>query len=603
MAHFGKSGSAVKSTPTEWLKVSSEIGTLVNKWAERDDLVVYVGGEMSAPVSALFDPATAEIEVNAKDAFGIADPEIVGDLNDRGMMYEFPKATGAILHEACHARFTQWSLVKSSKDLTPAQNEALHLLEEGRIEGLGVLTFPKNREFLRTSAMEIVIGDLDEEELAKTTTTRAMARMAGLVGGRIDAGVLEYSDVKMVIDLVTSTLGNDLYGKLRDLWRKAQRHTKHDNADDLYPLAIEWVRLVEERAKEQGEPEPNDGVIECHFPMPQEMIDKIKDVLKEAGEETGFSSSMSLGDQEEDERWEEDTKERASKAKEQTKNKEVEKKIFSSAKNSGSDTNGSASRLVETRKPTSAERVASVKVGQMLDKAKYRERDVTSHTSVLPQGRLRSRALVQGQALKSKGIMTPVEAWEYKTRKHTDEPTLSVGVMVDISGSMGGAMLPMATTAWVLAEAGRRVQAETAMVYYGSGVFPTLRRGQHLPEVNIYSAPDGTEKFDEGFRALDGHLNLLEGRGARLLVIVSDGHYSGSEPNNAKRWIDECGKRGVAVLWVTFDNDTEYVERRYLDGNKTARSISLAKSAPEQSAILIGTACAETLEQVGKRNQ
>jgi hypothetical protein len=601
MSHFGTNASGVKATPAEWLKVGSQIGTLVNKWAERNDLVVYVGGEMSAPVSALFDPATAEIEVNAKDAFGIADPEIVGDLNDRSMMYEFPKATGAILHEACHARFTQWSLVKSNADLKPRENEALHLLEEGRIEGLGILTFPENAEFLRASAMEIVIGDLTDEKLAGMSGTRAFAQIAGLVGGRIDAGVLDYADVKPVLDLAIGGLGQDLYDQLRMLWRKAQAHTKHSNADDLYPLAIEWERLVSEKAKEKGEEtEKGEGSGgEGCIPIPSEILEAIQEALEKSADESSWTATINLGDQEGEEKREQEVKERQDEGKRRQQNKEAESKVFTKA--SGEIAFGhSGSKLVETRKPTSAERVASVKVGQMLDKAKYRERDVAIVRSVLPQGRLKSRAMVQGEALKSKGILTPVEAWQHKTRKHTDEPTLSIGVMVDVSGSMGGAMNPMATTAWVLAEAGRRIQARTAMVYYGEGVFPTLRVGQRLDEVNVYSAPDGTEKFNEAFMALDGHMNLLDSRGAKLLVIVSDGHYSGTQPAKAKEWIRECDKRGVAVLWLTFDKNTSTPDT-YLAGT-SGRAVSLAGSTPEQSAILIGKTCADIISTIGRRN-
>ena len=75
-----------------------------------------------------------------------------------------------------------------------------------------------------------------------------------------------------------------------------------------------------------------------------------------------------------------------------------------------------------------------------------------------PPGGLRSRALVQGAALKSKGLLTQTEPWRRTQRKHTDNPQLKVGVMVDISGSMGMAMEPMAVTAWVLSEATKRVQ-------------------------------------------------------------------------------------------------------------------------------------------------
>ena len=84
-------------------------------------------------------------------------------------------------------------------------------------------------------------------------------------------------------------------------------------------------------------------------------------------------------------------------------------------------------------------------------------------------------------------------------------------------------MQPMASVAWILSEATRRVQGRAAMVYYGNNVFPTLKPGQHLDRVKVYSAPDMTEKFDKAFKALNGGLNLLNGSGALLLVVVSDG--------------------------------------------------------------------------------
>ena len=189
------------------------------------------------------------------------------------------------------------------------------------------------------------------------------------------------------------------------------------------------------------------------------------------------------------------------------------------------------------------------------------------------------------------------EAWRRKARKHTDEPTLTIGVMVDISGSMGSAMEPMGTTAWVMSEAGRRVQARTAMVYYGAGVFPTLKPGEHLKDVHIYTAPDSTEKFDEAFCAMDGSLNLLYGTGARLLVIVSDGCYTGVEAARARHWMKRCAEEGVAVLWLPFDDG------RGVDGivRKGDAQIVRGHLDPAAAATQIGKAAAEALSQIGRR--
>jgi hypothetical protein len=168
--------------------------------------------------------------------------------------------------------------------------------------------------------------------------------------------------------------------------------------------------------------------------------------------------------------------------------------------------------------------------------------------------------------------------------------------MVDISGSMGSAMKPMATTAWVMSEAVNRIQGECAMVYFGNDVFPVLKSGQRLKEVSIYSATDGTEKFDKAFSALDGALNLLHGNGARLLVIVSDGQYTSDETNKAREIVAKCEEAGVAILWLPFDDGSGAV-RLANNYAEVIREIS----NPAQAAETIGRAAERVMTRIGQR--
>jgi hypothetical protein len=135
------------------------------------------------------------------------------------------------------------------------------------------------------------------------------------------------------------------------------------------------------------------------------------------------------------------------------------------------------------------------------------------------------------------------------------------------------------------------------MVYYGQDVFPTLKPGQQLPQVNVYSAPDGTEKFNKAFKALDGGLNLLHGTGARLLVVVSDGCYTDDETQKAREWMRRCHEAGVAVLWLPFDRD-HYVDSitRGTDAVKLAGTLD-----PASAAVEIGKAAASALMKVTTR--
>jgi hypothetical protein len=409
-------------------------------------------------------------------------------------------------------------------------------------------------------------------EVDKITTAQAIGASSCLVLARVDAGVLDESEVEPIRELIVSVMGEDTLSQLREIWIEFQAHDSHADATQLYPLAKRWVEIVDKASKDAGEPQPGEGAEQedgegsesssssngsgngTGSSAAKQFAEALKEAVEEAREIVKISNLSEAFDAMDVEEALEEAKARAEVSKQQKKHRDVASEVFSS--NSGPGENcGTNSTLRETRTPTGEERAAAVKVAKLLEKAKYRERSQTEIRSFVPQGRLRSRAMVQNAAYKSMGLNHRVEAWERTVRKHTDDPELKVGVMVDISGSMGAAMNPLATTAWVLSEAGRRIQATTAMVYFGQDVFATLKPGQHLNAVNVYSAPDSTEEFDKGFQALDGSLNLLHSDGARLLVVVSDGHYRYEQSKKATEWLKACRNSGVGVLWITFSGD------------------------------------------------
>lgn len=592
MSHYGTS-VRVQGTDLEWLKTGAQIGQLVNEWAGRDDLVAYVGeraGEQ-AGAPAAFNPASAEIDVNTKIAFGFVTAEQVGDLRERSQQFEFPKATGAIFHEACHAKFSTWSLPDAQARLNASQFQAMVVLEESRIEGLGAKTMPSNKAFLRSCAMEIVLSDMSEEAVQAMSTTRQAAQTMALAFARVDAGVLEATDVESLRPVIEKIIKREIREALRDVWREFQACRPLHDLERMYELAIEWDRLVQEQAEENGDSDQQQSE------AMSELAQALSDALNEAAEEAGFSASETLDDQQTQEEYDAKVQETKSKSEERRDHKDTATKVFS--KGTGPAEHRTSSRLRETRKPTPEERVSAVKIGQALEKAKYRDRVRIESASVTPPGRLRTRALVQGQAYKERGVFVETEPWNRIQRKHTEDPNLTIGVMVDISGSMSSAMEPLASAAWILSEATRRVQGKVAMVYYGSAVFPTLKAGQHLTDVNVYTAPDGTERFDEAFKALDGSLDLLHGAGARMLVVVSDGEYTGDEQVATRKWLDRCDKAGVGVLWLDAGHYGGSAERRY-GKNNVAQFVELGRSVTD-AANEIGKAATKALTKAGER--
>ena len=595
MGHIKVSATRAEQTPAEWLPVGAKIGSLVNTWAGRSDIVAYVGPGAGGPTPACFNPPLAEVEVNVDIAFGKGiSPEMIGDLQDRDTLYDWPKASGAIFHEALHARYSRMDLPKANEALTPSEFAAFMSLEETRIERLGVTNFPANRVFLRACALDIVLHDINEN-IEKADSIRSVANIAALVSARVDAGTLDADDAVGINAVVIDFLGADTFTKLQSVWRRFQAIENVINPLPLYDLAREWDQILRDLAKERGEDIDMPSDAQVMAAIIAEVIKEIEDAM----DMIDISVADDVQDQQQAEEWKQEADTRANAARQDREHKKVADEVFK--KTAELNGHGSGSSLREVRMPTAAERAAAVKIARMLEKAKYRERDEREIQSILPPGRLRTRAIVQNAAYKAQGSMTLAEPWRRTVRKHTDDPTLNIGVMVDISGSMGNAMQPMAVAAWAMSEAARRVQARAAMVYYGQDVFPTLKLGQHLDQVNVYTAPDGTEKFDRAFKALDGGLNLLHGSGARLLVVVSDGCYTPQETERARHWVRECDRNGVAVLWLPFA--AEYNSHYAKDITRDTNAVLLADVRdPADAAVRIGTAAASALEKIGRKN-
>lgn len=579
-----------KPTAPEWLPLTRQITTLVNTWSNRSDLVAYVGEETTADAAALYTPAISEVEVSLRQAFrdGVV-PSDIADLTKRSNQYEWAKATGCIFHEAMHARYSRWDIDKVSKELNDLQFRTLMLFEESRIESRAFSVAPDYANFLRASALEIAIGDA-ATEFSKQSSVRSAGMLVALVHSRVDAGILDERDVEAVYKVCEEYLGKEVIDKLRAILYKTRAHENDRDVSVLYPLVDEWIAILTEVAKEKGE-DINDG------PNPGDVfIVKASEALEEGADCVAVAVGIELSDQQSLEEEREELAKRYKASDEKRDHKAESMKVYN--KSTGPGDSKTNSRLTKHRPPTPEERAAAVLIGNALEKAKYRERDVTEVSSILPPGRLRTRAAVQAAAQQAMGIRPTNEPWRRKARKHTDDPTLSVGVMVDISGSMGSAMEPMAATSWIMSEAAYRVQARYAQVYYGNDVFYSSKPGARQPEVDVYTASDGTEVFDKAFKVVDGAVNLLHGSGARLLVVVSDGEYTPEQTAKCNRWMEACKSAGVAVIWIPFDT---YCRATRFADMASGATLSTGPQV-EDVAKAIGKAATELLSKIGRRN-
>ena len=577
------------STPSEWLPLGRQITELVNAWSNRNDIVAFVGPGAGGKTAAFFTPATAEMELSIPMAFGTSvQPGDIGNMHEKKTQYAWAKATGCVFHEAMHARYSLWDLAKAANDLNELQHSTLVLFEESRVESRALTVAPEYVNFLRASALELAIDDA-AEQFTQNSTTRSAGMLVALVHSRVDAGILAQSDVQAVYDVCEDWLGSERVAKLCAILEKTRAHALDSDITPLYPLVDEWIDILKDAAEEHGET--------LNDTPKASLIAALSEALSEAADIVSVGCVGDLNEQESLEDEKAALAERYKAGKEQADHKGESVKVF--AKSSGPGSANTASRLESARKPTASERTAAVIIGNALEKAKYRERDITSQSSIVPPGRLHTRTVVQGAAQKAAGVRSPVTPWRKTVRKHTDDPTLSVGVMVDISGSMGSAMNPMATTAWIMSEAAHRVQARYAQVYFGNDVFYSSKPLTREYEVNTYTANDSTEQFNKAFKALDGTLNLLHGTGARMLVVVSDGEYTPAEREHAIKWMIACKEAGVAVIWIPFDT---YSASRALAMQADGAVVQSNNIEVEHTAKEIGMAASKLMAKIGIRN-
>lgn len=624
MGHInGDHRSRFEKTPRAWLKVGTQFNDVVNGWADRSDLITFLGEGAGHGTVAAFNWREAEIEVNVDLAFGEGfDPTFLPDLTVRKNQFEYPAAMGAVFHEAAHARFTKYNRVSLAETATPTELLIVRAFEETRIEKNLLAVFPKNKALIRATALDLVLNDVQETENFSERGILSFAHLILLSLARVDCGSLKERDVKVISKAFKQLFDKPTRKKLQSIWKRAQAHSEHTTWEPLLDLAKEFIETLKE-AGQDPEDEEQDNVPEW-----------LKELLKAlSGEGSGSESGEGEGDGEGESgegesgggsggqslleqmaeqaqigaqgdanaQLVEEVREaaaaaRAEQAAEARTHAETSSEVY--GRGSGPAGRYTNSSLVEERMPTSDERRAAVALSKELEKAKYRDRAVTRTTSIIPPGRLNARQMLAGAEQRSRGAEITAQPFARKQRKHTDEPELTIGALVDISGSMHRAMEPMASMAWILSEATKRVQGKCSMVYYGDDVFPVLKPGQHFDKVKVYDAPDGSEQFDKAFKALDGALNLLHGDGARLLVVVSDLYYYGFEIDATKKWMQRCRDAGVAVIVVPFGHDS--TAESALRGIKGIELIKSAKTSGSivNAAMEVGKAAVRQLQVV-----
>jgi hypothetical protein len=251
-----------------------------------------------------------------------------------------------------------------------------------------------------------------------------------------------------------------------------------------------------------------------------------------------------------------------------------------------------------TRQPTSEERRAASRAAHAIRQVTYPGRAKTKVQVAEPPGRVKVREARRAMAQRQKRVEQTARPYTTKQRERTERTQIKVGIGCDISGSMSRAQEPLAVARWVLADAIHQVNGEVATVLFGNTAHGIQAPRERQRNIEIYSANGGSEDYVGGFSMLDAALNLIDGDGARLLVMITDGHFVRDDAcEYAEVTMDMCRRAGVAVIWVDvsgyFARDDAYGFGTILDASEVS---------PVEFADLLGKAVVEEFRQQAKQH-
>lgn len=235
------------------------------------------------------------------------------------------------------------------------------------------------------------------------------------------------------------------------------------------------------------------------------------------------------------------------------------------------------------RKPEPDERAGATDIARQLRKIRHPSIERERVNKERPPGRLHMKeAMRMTQQISQQRRITakPFRNVQPGRKRHTD---LRVGIMCDISGSMSYAQEPLAVSRWMLADAVHAVQGQVATVLFGDEAHGVQRGKERQRDIEVFRATGGWENYIPAFSMIDGELDLIDGDGARLLVIITDGYFNSSDVvSYAEKTMEMARQSDCAVVWLSvsgrFYREDTYGYGKLLDGT--------GKSAVEIASML-----------------
>ena len=178
-------------------------------------------------------------------------------------------------------------------------------------------------------------------------------------------------------------------------------------------------------------------------------------------------------------------------------------------------------------------------------------------------------------------------------------PPIKIAVLVDISGSMEALQAPSALMSWALSTAaedmrnfaGRGAQIETTLIHWGSLVQTVCKNGDTLPGIREVPCTQGTTALWHAMRAAEteipGIFDAPETPENRLLVLFTDWELSFMGGDEAFAAVADALSNGVNLLSVKPDNPSSKFSRRADENyrNKVIRASASETRGKEATVV------------------
>lgn len=205
--------------------------------------------------------------------------------------------------------------------------------------------------------------------------------------------------------------------------------------------------------------------------------------------------------------------------------------------------------------PTNDMRRAAIALKKALVKATFRDEGKISVAQSAPAKRLRGGAVVQRAAAQSQGRRSDALIWKGKKRS-PDAPDIPVrvGVLTDVSGSMNAYEIPSATINYIVGNAVTSMGGHYSNIAFGEEAYGIVRNGHKVRDLISVRADESTENIKNSLLALDREIDLIDGDGIKILILLSDGQFV---DDSQRQWADKMfpalATKGVVLLHIDLD--------------------------------------------------